>query len=68
MPLHDFECVHCGLVMEGVLIRGEADLNELDCAKCGSTELQKLMSAHGGYAIRGNNSASQRPRNAGSFR
>jgi putative FmdB family regulatory protein len=68
MPLHDFDCLKCDLRMEGVLIRNDDDLKELRCPACNDgSHLQKAMSAHGGYKIKGDNGASQRPRRAGSF-
>jgi hypothetical protein len=38
------------------------------CPKCQSFPCEKQISAHAGYSIKGNNSASQRPRGAGSFK
>jgi putative FmdB family regulatory protein len=59
-PMREFECNHCGANFD-TLVRTEADLSELQCPKCGATELQQMLSFASNYTIKGNNSASTRP-------
>jgi hypothetical protein len=65
MPLKDWTCLQCGLESEDVIVRSKDDEK---CPGCGSDQIQLKLSMHGGYYIRGNNSASERPRQAGSFK
>jgi len=41
MPIHDYRCTHCGQVSE-LLVSAATDAV---CPHCGSTQLDKLMSA-----------------------
>jgi hypothetical protein len=38
------------------------------CPKCGAKPCEKQVTAHAGYHIQGDNSASRRPGHAGSFK
>ncbi len=66
-PLFDLTCAQCAHSFESIL-KSKEDLAGESCPKCEGTELQLEMSMFGGYSIKGNNSASQRPKNAGSFK
>jgi putative FmdB family regulatory protein len=66
-PLYDFECVSCHHRFEA-LLRKPSEIADVVCTACGNTELQMRFSAIGGYSIKGDNSASVRPRQAGSFK
>jgi hypothetical protein len=57
----------CGHRYEALFLK-DSDLDDERCPNCQSSQLQVCLSAHGGYSIKGNNGASQRPRQAGSFR
>lgn len=67
MPLFDFKCnnENCGLLFEGFIRTGD---EVTMCPNCGSDDCVKQMPAYGGYHIKGNNGASQRPKQAGSFK
>lgn len=64
-PLFDFDCTSCHHRFEA-LVRGKDEWEGLKCPKCGHSQLQVRVSALGGYSIKGNNSASVTPKNAGS--
>jgi putative FmdB family regulatory protein len=66
-PIRDFECVRCHHRWDE-LIRKPEELSEVKCPTCGSGELQLRLSMPGGYSIKGDNSASVRPAQAGSFK
>lgn len=67
MPIYDLNCEDCGATYE-YLLRKQPDIADEECKACGSKKLrQSGVSAHGGYSISGDNSASRRPRGAGSF-
>ncbi|MFC1979211.1 zinc ribbon domain-containing protein [Chloroflexota bacterium] len=53
MPIYEYECEDCGTVSE-ILIRGELN-HAIQCPKCGSDSLKKLITAS--YAIRMNGMA-----------
>lgn len=65
MPIKEFQCGDCGHIQE--YISNDPTDKPEEC-RCGSTKLVKLFSAVGGYKINGNNSASVRPKSAGSFK
>jgi putative FmdB family regulatory protein len=50
MPIYEYECADCGNVIE-ILMRSELN-HTIKCPKCGSDNLQKLITAS--YAIRVN--------------
>lgn len=64
-PLKDWTCLNCELESENVLVRSKDDER---CPGCGSDQIQIKFALFGGYSIKGNNSASQRPKQAGSFK
>jgi putative FmdB family regulatory protein len=66
-PLYDFECVSCHHRFESLLRKPE-EISEVACPQCGHEQLQMRFSAHAGYSIKGDNSASVRPRQAGAFK
>lgn len=63
MPLKDVLCKECGHLWEEILNHWDDTPN---CVQCDSTKTEKLLSAHAGYGIKGDNSASVRPKGAGS--
>lgn len=65
MPLKDCLCRSCGHIWEEIIKAWDETPN---CPHCESTKVEKLVSAAGGYHIKGNNSASHRPKSAGSFK
>lgn len=67
MPLYEYKCRDCHDTFE-TLIRHKDDELDLKCPHCDSQLVERLLSAHGGYNIMGDNSASRRPSQAGSFR
>lgn len=68
MPLHDFICTDCAHQFEEFFRPGEPVPNKTTCAHCDTNTAERLPSAHGGYAIRGNNSASVTPKGSKSFK
>lgn len=60
MPLFELECVDCQHSYETIL-KHKDDFCDERCPKCGSQQLQTKFSGWGGYSIKGNNSASERP-------
>lgn len=64
MPIFDFTCPKCGFKDKDRLVSAR----EIPvCPKC-FTDMKKDLTAHAGYSIMGNNGASQRPKQAGSFK
>lgn len=64
MPLREFDCKDCSHVTES-LIRNDEDLMETTCAGCGGRQLtMRTLYATGAYFIKGNNSASERPKHS----
>jgi putative FmdB family regulatory protein len=63
MPLYEFKCVQCGKTYEQIV---HFDVTEVQC-ECGG-KAPRQISAHGGYSIGGNNGASTKPSQAGSFK
>lgn len=68
MPIYDLNCADCGATYE-YLLRKANEMADEECKACGSKKLSpsSAPTAHGGYTIKGDNSASRRPRGAGSF-
>jgi putative FmdB family regulatory protein len=62
-PLYEYECEQCKQVTEEIVYSAQPE--PTTCTSCGGV-LKKLMSVWGGYSINGNNSASTRPKGAGS--
>jgi hypothetical protein len=61
-------CKHCGHIEEMFYGPTEQQPRVIECAHCEDNSSELLPSAVGGYNIKGNNSASQRPKQAGSFK
>lgn len=58
-------CERAGQSFESLVEPEEAGC----CPSCGDSEwVKRAISAHAGYSISGPNGASQRPKNAGSFK
>lgn len=65
MPIYEFQCNSCGHIFEKIVGRHDRNTEDLaECPHCNTQTGRYLPSAHGGYSIRGDNSASVRPRNA----
>jgi putative FmdB family regulatory protein len=65
-PIYEYLCGSCGHQFEDFVSVGEYSL-KMGCPHC-QHQADKLPSAHGGYKIKGDNSSSQRPKSAGSFK
>lgn len=65
MPLRDLICQDCGHVMEDILVQNQGDLDAEFCCKCESKKLQIAFSSPSTYFIKGDNSASVRPKRMG---
>lgn len=63
-PMRDLECVDCGHVYEA-LIRNADDLKAEFCCKCESKKIEVMLSYPATYQIKGNNTASVRPKRMG---
>ncbi len=61
MPMYDFKCIDCEHTFEKIC--GLDDIPA--CPECTSEAVVKVLSGFGGYSIKGNNSASARPKGAG---
>jgi putative FmdB family regulatory protein len=68
MPLYVLRCGDCNHEWEEIYGVNEARQG-VDCPKCNREKSATITPAgFGGYSIKGNNSASVRPKQAGSFR
>ena len=47
MPLFEYLCMDCGELSE-ILVLSEDD--RIDCSKCGSNSLKKMISAHASFS------------------
>ncbi len=65
MPLYEYLCRECGHQFEAIVYSPD---EEVCCPHCERSKVERLVSTYGGYQMRGNNSASTRPKNAGSWR
>jgi putative FmdB family regulatory protein len=65
VPLYEYECLDCGRRQE-VIVRSDADVPS-HCSECGSSRMDRVISAPGGYSM-DSGPSSVRPRGAGSFR
>ena len=68
MPIYEYKCKsdRCGIKFESISKPWES--KGVKCPKCKVSDCIKVISAPGGYNIKGNNSASVRPKSAGSFK
>lgn len=62
MPLKQFKCIDCEHEYEDLIM---AEYKS-QCPECQSLKVKQIPSSFGGYKITGNNSASTRPKGAGS--
>jgi len=65
MKMFDFECTKCDKTFEALVSDNQAP----PCPKCGDSEyIKRAVSLFGGYSIKGDNSASVTPKQAGGFK
>ena len=50
MPIYEYRCRKCGKISE-LLVGVGSYADELKCSHCGSTDLEKLMSAPAGFSF-----------------
>lgn len=65
-PLNDYQCSVCGHIQYDEYRKERS--NKIECPHCETLTADRLPSAHGGYAISGNNSASVTPKGSKSFK
>lgn len=65
VPLREYRCQSCEKNTENLELKAEDKL--LSCPSCGSDNLERVISAHGGYDM-ASGPSSVRPRQAGSFK
>jgi putative FmdB family regulatory protein len=65
MPIREYQCRECGHIMENFELKAEDALTQ--CVQCESGQIERLLSAHGGYSM-DSGPSSIRPRRAGSFK
>jgi putative FmdB family regulatory protein len=58
MPIYDFECKDCGDKFEALVTVSAPVI----CPRCGGDKAAKTVSTHSVYYIKGDNSASTRPK------
>ena len=61
MPLYEYKCPACGAEKEKI-----AKMTDEVTCECGETMKRNVFTTFGGYSIKGDNSASTRPKGAGS--
>jgi putative FmdB family regulatory protein len=64
MPILSFECLDCHKQYDS-LVRNEDDKQHLECPSCHSENWQQCLTYPSNYEIKGNNSASVRPKRMG---
>lgn len=64
MPYYSFTCKKCEHVYTELCKMGES----APCPECKSEDVKKNITAAGGYFMKGDNSASVRPKRAGSWK
>jgi putative FmdB family regulatory protein len=64
LPIHIYKCLKCENEFEELVL--SVDEGAPTCPECQSPECDRIPNTFGGYGIRGNNSASVRPKGAGS--
>jgi putative FmdB family regulatory protein len=60
VPIFLFVCDDCGRHFESIIKADE--IKDQRCIACNSEYVVRAITSHGDYAIKGNNSASTRPR------
>jgi putative FmdB family regulatory protein len=67
-PIYEFECQKsdCGKRTESMMKPWEREAG-IQCPECGG-KAEAVVTSPGGYNINGDNSASQRPKGAGSWK
>lgn len=65
MPLREYRCQDCEKQTENLELKDSDKL--LSCPNCGSDNLERMISAYGGYDF-SSGPASVRPKQAGSFK
>ena len=73
MPIYEFKCKNnkCEKVFESLIKPWDdrySTYKGVICPHCKYLGCERIISAHGGYTIKGNNSASQKPKSSGSFK
>lgn len=65
MPIIEYECdsIECGFKQEEITAHPIPEFKP--CPMCDAGVMKRVMSTFGGYHIKGNNSASVRPKGAG---
>lgn len=66
MPIYEYKCRLCAKVTESIMKPWETK-NPVQCPECGGA-CDRVWSGIGGYTIKGDNSGSERPKHAGSFK
>ncbi len=68
MPIYSFKCTRetCGAETESLMKPWERE-NGVECPECGG-KAEPVITTPGGYSIGGNNSASTKPKGAGSWK
>ena len=61
-PIYSFRCSKCEHEYEQIT---NYNCDGVKCPECGCPEWEKLITSFGGYQMRGDNSASVRPKGAG---
>lgn len=64
MPIYQFKCLKCENDFDEIVAL--VDIDKTKCPKCGCPEVDRVIHSIGGYHIKGDNSASVRPKGAGS--
>ena len=54
MPIYEYRCAACGAVSEFLITAQDAG-NALSCTSCGSSDLEKMLSAHNVKSVQKNN-------------
>lgn len=65
-PIYDYLCKDCAHIFEEFISSRDSADHTLTCPHCETETAERLPSAPGGYHIKGDNSASVRPKGAGS--
>jgi len=65
MPIYEYSCLSCGHKFES-LMKAYETAGKVICPECKVHNAERVVASFGGYHIKGNNSASVRPKGAGS--